>query len=243
MIRHTDSPTPFEMDFEWLEDMLPFEMGLPVRQYRERRNPFELYGDTEFRLRYRLSKETAKDIVHLLLPSLEHDTARSYSLSPDLQFLCALRFFSCGTFQGVNADIFNVHRTTVGRCIKRVLNGILEHRHDYIRFPDDLTSVKQQFYSYGSMPGVVGCIDGTHVPIRRPKHQPQPEVFRCRKGFFSINAQVVAGPDHKLYDVVARWPGSTHDSRVFSNSRLKSRLDGNEIDGILLADAGYACTK
>ena len=46
-------------------------------------------------------------------------------------------------------------------------------------------------------------------------------------------------------DIVARWPGSTHDSHVFHTSSLCTYLDTNNHsldDGILLGDSGYACT-
>jgi nuclease HARBI1 len=116
-------------------------------------------------------------------------------------------------------------------------------RHDIIKFPDNLMSIKQQFYNYGKFPGIVGCIDGTHIPIYRPSNNQESEVFRCRKGYFSINAQIVAGPDYSIYDIVSRWPGSTHDSRIFMNSRVKQRFENSEIDGILLGDSGYPCTR
>ena len=59
----------------------------------------------------------------------------------------------------------------------------------------------------------------------------------------SINVQLVCGPDLKFYDIVARWPGSTHDARIFSNSTLKVRFEGGDLTGkgILLGDQGYPC--
>ncbi|XP_052806733.1 uncharacterized protein LOC128235991 [Mya arenaria] len=45
-----------------------------------------------------------------------------------------------------------------------------------------------------------------------------------------------------IMDVVAKWPGSVHDSRVFRESRLCAQLE-NGMDGVLLGDSGYACKK
>lgn len=40
---------------------------------------------------------------------------------------------------------------------------------------------------------------------------------------------------------MARWPGSTHDSTIFNNSRIKANFEeGAYDDGLLLGDAGYA---
>ena len=66
------------------------------------------------------------------------------------------------------------------------------------------------------------------------------EVFRNRKGYFSINVQGVCGPDLRFYDVVARWPGSTHDSRIFDNSYLNTQLESSNTNTHLLGDSGYA---
>ena len=46
-------------------------------------------------------------------------------------------------------------------------------------------------------------------------------------------------------NIVARWPGSTHDSHLFHTSSLCEYLDANNRgldDGILLGDSGYACS-
>lgn len=45
----------------------------------------------------------------------------------------------------------------------------------------------------------------------------------------------------EFMDIVARWPGSAHDSNIFSNSRLKARMELPESsDCIILGDSGYA---
>jgi hypothetical protein len=56
---------------------------------------------------------------------------------------------------------------------------------------------------------------------------------------FSINVQAICDHDLILTNVVARWPGSTHDSRNFQNSNICARLERKEIQGILIGDNGY----
>ena len=45
-------------------------------------------------------------------------------------------------------------------------------------------------------------------------------------------------------NVVARWPGSAHDSHIFRSSKICSHLERSHHsldDGVLLGDSGYAC--
>ena len=90
------------------------------------------------------------------------------------------------------------------------------------------------------MPGVIGCIDCTHIALQMPTH-PRPEIFRNRKGYFSLNVQAVCGPKLEFYNIVARWPGSAHDSNIFNNSRLCQELEDDLHPGHLLGDSGYPC--
>nr|CAH7713995.1 unnamed protein product [Callosobruchus chinensis] len=85
-----------------------------------------------------------------------------------------------------------------------------------------------------------GCMDGTHKRLQSPEGR-DADVFRNRKGYFSINTQVVDNKKLKIMDVVTRWPGSVHDQTVFNNSRIKARFQNNEFeDNVLLGDSGYA---
>nr|XP_022304809.1 uncharacterized protein LOC111111912 isoform X1 [Crassostrea virginica] len=50
----------------------------------------------------------------------------------------------------------------------------------------------------------------------------------------------------RFTNIVARWPGSCHDSHIFRMSGIKEDLERNFRavgDGILLGDSGYACMK
>lgn len=68
-------------------------------------------------------------------------------------------------------------------------------------------------------------------------------MYRNRKGYFSINTQAVCDADLNICSIVARWPGSVHDSTIFNNSLLKVRLENNYEDVYILGDSGYACKK
>lgn len=67
------------------------------------------------------------------------------------------------------------------------------------------------------------------------------EYFRNRKGFFSLNVQVIGDPELYIRDIVARWPGSTHDQTIFSNSYIRSRFESGEFgNSVLIGDSGYS---
>ena len=44
------------------------------------------------------------------------------------------------------------------------------------------------------------------------------------KGYYSFTVQAAADYQYCFLDVVIKWPGSVHDAKVFSNSRLKESL-------------------
>jgi hypothetical protein len=160
-----------------------------------------------------------------------------------MQLLCTIRLLAGGSYQQICADVGYVSQPSLSRIVDKVILLICELRGAFIRFPDDLQSVTLEFFNYGGFPGVIGCIDGTHIPITKPRNCAQPEIYRCRKGFYSLNVQLICGPDYRIYNVVARWPGSTHDSRIFTNSTLKNRLEEEEVRGLVLADSGYPCLR
>ncbi|GFW65980.1 putative nuclease HARBI1 [Trichonephila clavipes] len=81
--------------------------------------------------------------------------------------------------------------------------------------------------------------------VRRRNGGEDAERFRCRKNYFALNVQTIVDSDLVIRNVVARWPGSAHDSTVFNNSAACLALKTNALyqDFHLLGDTGYACEK
>jgi len=83
-------------------------------------------------------------------------------------------------------------------------------------------------FAIASFPAVLGAIDYTHVAIQSPG-SPNAELYRNRKGYFSLNVQAVSTSKLIIEDIVNRWPGLSHDSTIFSNSLLCARFETGQI--------------
>ena len=149
-----------------------------------------------------------------------------------------------GSHQVLIGDYYDVSQAKVSQCLSQVSTAIARLSIRYIQFPTmngvykDMTS----FQEIGGMPSVVGCIDCTHIKIVRPRRN-DTEIFRCRKGYFSLNVQAICGPSLIFYSVVCRWPGSVHDSRIFDNSTIRDVLEDGRLPCHLLGDSGYPCRR
>lgn len=62
-----------------------------------------------------------------------------------------------------------------------------------IKFPtneQEKNSIKIGFFEKTGFPGVIGCVDGTHVKIIKPRFDVQ-HLYYNRKGYHSLNVMVV----------------------------------------------------
>ncbi|XP_052778725.1 putative nuclease HARBI1 [Mya arenaria] len=213
------------------------------RVLKDRAKPLESLSGVEVRERYRFYPETIVMIVGVVFNELDAATRRSLRLPPLLSVLVTLQFFATGAHHLLIAEIHGISRPSVGRAIDRITNALCRHINKFISMPvndAERRIEKKEFYSIAGFPNVLGCIDLTHVRIRAPTHNEAD--FVNRKGFHSVNIQMVCDARLIIMDVVAKWPGSVQDSRLFRESRLFGVLE-NGMDGVLLGDSGYACKK
>ncbi|CAK1592126.1 unnamed protein product [Parnassius mnemosyne] len=134
------------------------------------------------------------------------------------------------------ADFVGVSKSTAGRIVRDTSLAIAQLYDKYIYVHQRSAD---KFYRIAGFPRVLGAIDGTHIRIQSPCHLTGEE-YRNRKGYFSINVQGVCDADLKFINVVARWPGSTHDATIFNNSVLRAECDAGQFGNRwLLGDSAY----
>lgn len=226
--------------------ILNFDNTRKARDYYRELDPLNHYSEEELRSRYRFGREGINFIVELLSDEIAPSTSRSHSLSATEQVLVALRFLASGSFLEVIGDTFlSYDKSTVSRVVRRVTLALASKVNDFVKFPttpNERDEIKHGLFRVGGFPSAIGCIDGTHVRIKAPS-QNEPD-FINRKGFHSVNVQAICNHEGSFTNVVARWPGSTHDSHIFRTSAVCRLLEGQcglEF-GVLLGDSGYACT-
>lgn len=207
------------------------------RQYED--DCFNITDELFFQ-RYRFQKESIVQLHEIIHPFL-NDPSKKWGVPTMVQLLVTLRFYATGSYHRVTGDMLSMSDSTVCRIIFKVTEAICRLRERYIDYDCRLEDVKTGFYRMRGFPGIIGCIDCTHVRIKLPSED-NAETYRNRKGYPSINVQMVCDHKMRFVNVVSRWPGSTHDSRIFNNSTLRARLERNLMRGILLGDGGYACS-
>ncbi|KAK4325124.1 hypothetical protein Pmani_004278 [Petrolisthes manimaculis] len=168
--------------------------------------------------------------------------------SHPVHVLVYLGVTSQGKMQLCSGDDYGISQQTAGRIINQTLDALATPAFlvRCIKFPTTQAEIQQkqaEFRGIANFPGVVGFIDGSHIRIVAPKEYEAEYVNR--KNYHSINIQLVFDAQYRILDVVvlARWPGSVHDSRIWNDCGLKGKFERGIIPGgcHLLGDSGYPC--
>lgn len=219
------------------------------RVFRDRTNVFDCYSDEQFRERFRYTKNGVFKLVELLECDLKKGSSRSCDFPLEFELIVALRFFTSGSMQLVLADTLNepVPKSSISRIIHRVSAALANRADSVIRFPttnEEISNVKSGFFDLYRMPGVLGSVDGTHVPIIPSAHFKPPDEYYGRKGC-SINCQFICDHKFQFINAVVAFPGSCHDMRIWKESTIGQQFITGKMNGKghLLGDSGYALRK
>ncbi|XP_055919623.1 putative nuclease HARBI1 [Eupeodes corollae] len=205
-----------EEDFEMFKDSV---LCRKVKSFKTRANPLEELDDGEFYSRYRFDKTTVRFLVENL-DIQDPITNRGLPISPDLQVLVTLHFFGRNVHQSDVGALHGMVQSTVGKIIKNIAKRIASLLPHFIQFPSspaELNDMKSGFYNIARFPKVIGAIDCTHVQIKRPARIVGPIMaghYINRKGYYSLNVQIVTDHKCRIIDIVARSRGSLHDSNI-----------------------------
>nr|CAI5820600.1 unnamed protein product [Callosobruchus analis] len=134
-----------------------------------------------------------------------------------LQILCALNFLGHGCYQ-----------FATGTTCHFLMSQLCESLH---------------------IKSTIGSIDCSHIAIISPPrdHPTYPAgPYYNRKGYYSINVQLIVNAEENILNVNARYPGSVHDSAVWQMSTINTYLRRNHLQGNLyyhlIGDEGYPLT-
>ncbi|KAK4322217.1 hypothetical protein Pmani_007015 [Petrolisthes manimaculis] len=227
-----------EEEERWREEKERLQQPTRVEGYFDRTIP--LYNLHEFKSHFRMERASFEQLVPLLGP---HLTLRTVPVEKKL--LATLWLLgNKKSFRSV-ADRFDLNKGYLHGIVLEVCAGLRAVRPQFLNWPDreEQSQIENSFLRKTGFPEVVGCIDGSHIPIPGPSDHRA--AYINRKGFPSIQMQAVCDDNLRFLDVIAGWPGSVHDARVFRNSPLYELLEAGNVndDHHLLGDSAYALTQ
>ena len=215
-----------------------------LRNIFRRRDVLNELSDAELIKRYRLDRAGILFVTDLVRDALASNNKRRHPLTPEMKVIITLRYLATGKMQMCSSDDLGPSQPAISRAITQTIDALADINiiKQFIRFPttQDVTAAnKAEFKDIADFPGVIGVIDGTHVRIMAPREQE--EVYVNRKGYHSINVQVVFDAKYRILDILAKWPGSVHDARILSGSGVATLFERGHVppNCHLLGDSGY----
>lgn len=239
------------MAFDPFFDLRVLQFGVQQQQqerrrliYDVRKDPFEELGDRQFKRHFRFDKPSVERIVHLIEDKLTFETEQGRPLSPSQQVCIALNSYASGSFQRIVGLCAGVSQNAARHAILRVTEGLCELKPDIIHLPShrQMRETADRMEEKFHLPNFAFAVDGMMVRFdEAPRGLPpnrHAQQYWCRKQYHAINAQIVAGDTHLIYDIDCGWPGSTHDARIWRMSDVKIALEQQQ-QFLLAGDSGY----
>lgn len=132
---------------------------------------------------------------------------------------------------------------TIRKIVERVFSAILSLSAEYIKWMDAAERAEIVTRTDHEFPGAIGYVDGSEIKLY---HKPSTnhEAYFSRKSKYAIKIQVICDFNLKVRHLVAGYPGSVHDARIFKECGVA--LDSNQHFSkgqFLLGDKAYGLTK
>lgn len=178
----------------------------------------------EWKLNFRLDRSSFLKLLNLIAPYITEPSyaVRYDAISTEKKLAMTLYYLKDqGSFR-MTANTFGCGISTVSKVIREICHVLADKiGPKLIKFPQTVEDIElgiSIFQKKFGFPQAIGCVDGTHIPIKRPSENSHD--YFCYKQRFSINVQAICDANGLFTDVEIRWPGSVHDARVFANSQV-----------------------
>ncbi|XP_066600973.1 putative nuclease HARBI1 [Prorops nasuta] len=206
-------------------------------------NIIHAYENEEFKRHYRMYRSTFYYLLNVIRPYLECDQS-PYVISFEKQVYVAL--YVLGTPDSYRSVVskFDISNSSAWHAVKRVVKILCQLRNHFIRWPgaEAAKATSRVIEGKYKLQGVLGMMDGTHIRILAPKENAV--AYINRKGYHSIQLQVICNEKRQFIHCFAGMPGSVHDMRVFKYSGVQQKCcENNFFNKYIIADSAYTIQK
>ncbi|XP_062391518.1 uncharacterized protein LOC134079454 [Sardina pilchardus] len=209
------------------------------------------FTDEDWKANFRMSRQSFAKLCDLMKEVMKPDDNPVRQPVP-LNMRVAIVLYklaSCAEYRVV-ANQFGVHKSTVLKFVTLFCKGMVTSvMHQLIRTPtlEEARRTARRFEEKFHLPQIIGCIDGTHIPILAPSDGFKD--FVNRKGWPSYVLQAVVDDTYRFWNISCKMPGSAHDANVLRQSVLFEKahllpkdpkdIHGTSVDFYLLGDPAY----
>jgi len=192
--------------------------------------------EDEWHKNLRMSRKIFMKLVDHIRKDIEPnaESFRSDTICAEKRVAMVLYYLKDQGSYRMTANSFGVSLATLAKSLRLVSEAINRNLGpELIKFPvtkDEIKNATSRFEAKFGIPQVIGCIDGTHIPIKRPSDNPQD--YFCYKMKYSLNIQAICDEKGYFTDVEIKWPGSVHDARVYANSSINKALVSHKFPSI-----------
>ena len=227
-------------------------------KYRTDRKEFNLedalssdsknYNDKEFLLHFRVTRESLFLLLDELKDKLPFKSTPKKKKQRPVSFQLLVYILRVGR-EGVAggslqvATFFGIGKGSVNNYVRRCVKALKLIKKDVVYWPDK--EERMEMRNRLSLKGFrhcIGIINGTLVQLCfRP--EAYHECYYSCKCLYALNVLKVCDDKKRIIYYTVGWPGSTHDNRVFRNSKLFNKR-GNYFSHreYLLGDSAYSAS-
>ena len=205
----------------------------PTSRERNQVNVLSEWKDEEVIAEFRMSKQEIKYVCSLVKDDMASLGSCPSDITLQEKVLICLKTLGSGSFQNCSKDFVQVSQPSVSKILTSFSDSKVKLAPKFIFMPPtraDVFETKHDFYQVAGFPSVIGCIDGSHIPIVAP-HEDEFAYVNPKK-FHSINVQAICDSNLVFMSVVAKWPGSNNDSFILLTSAIHDQSKSGSDDVI-----------
>ncbi|KAL2091347.1 hypothetical protein ACEWY4_013610 [Coilia grayii] len=215
------------------------------------RDVLTLYDDEDWKNNFRMTRGSFQKLCGVMEGIMKPEEVTVRAPIP-LEMRVAIVLYklaSCAEYRIV-AKKFGVHKSTVKKMVYQFCRGMVTSAlQNFIKVPttEEAISIASRFEQKFHIPQIIGCIDGTHIPVLPPTDGHK--YFVNRKGWPSYVLQAVVDDMYRFWNINCKMPGCSHNADVLRQSTLFSEahllpkelreVNGVSINHFLLGDPAY----